>query len=543
MRLGIGQKLLGVVGLLIFALICLSAFFLNRLNSAANEQEDLYKKDFRSVTAVADIDGWLTRVDINILRMIAIGDPASIATWKQENTDRFVKADSAIAELMRGSQGEQLITVQKLQEAYQKMQAGMKRQVELVQAGDIKGGGEVNRLEVKDSANQVFSLLSEMGRQLDISAHTHFENSQVNAATTRNVALGVTVIGVLMAGGLSVVVVRKLLAQLGGEPEYASDVARAVAAGNLAMTVEVKHSDQSSLLYALKQMQAQLAELVGRIKTSSATIATAADESAEGNASLSARTEQQAGSLEETASAMEELTSTVKQNAENAHLANKLAGSASEVALKGGDAVARVVETMGEINDSARKIVDIIGVIDGIAFQTNILALNAAVEAARAGEQGRGFAVVASEVRNLAQRSAGAAREIKALIDHSVGKVDAGSKLVDQAGTTMAEVVGSVGKVREIIGEIATASQEQTSGIEQILQALTLLDEGTQQNAALVEEAAASSENLRHQASDLAQIINRFTLAAPETSGNPRVLRETVASPQRRVLPARKRLA
>nr|WP_315392715.1 methyl-accepting chemotaxis protein [uncultured Duganella sp.] len=539
MKLRIGQKLLGVIGILIFALAGLSAFLIGRLDNASREQGELYNNDFRAVTMVAAIDGLLTRVDINILRMIAIGDPASIATWKQENAERFMKADGAIADLLANGGLEQRAAVQKLQQAYLKMQAGMKHQVELVQAGDIKGAGEVNRLEVKDHATQVFSLLSEMGKQLDTSAHSRFDNAQANAATTRHVAVGVTLVVVLLAGGLGVIVVRKLLAQLGGEPEYASAVARAVADGNLAMDVEVRQSDRSSLLYALKQMQAQLADLVGKIKASSATIATASDESAQGSASLSARTEQQAGSLEETASAMEELTSTVKQNAENAGLANKLASSASEVALKGGEAVARVVETMGEINDSARKIVDIIGVIDGIAFQTNILALNAAVEAARAGEQGRGFAVVASEVRNLAQRSAGAAREIKALIGDSVDKVDAGSKLVDQAGATMEEVVGSVGKVREIIGEIAVASAEQTSGIEQINQALVQLEEGTQQNAALVEEATASAENLRRESGDLALIVSRFTLAAPAIADRQRLPSRVAAASTRALLPTR----
>jgi methyl-accepting chemotaxis protein len=233
---------------------------------------------------------------------------------------------------------------------------------------------------------------------------------------------------------------------------------------------------------------------------------------------LSSRTEEQAGSLEETASSMEELTSTVQQNADNALQANQLAQSATAVAQKGGEVVSQVVSTMGAINDSAKKIVDIISVIDGIAFQTNILALNAAVEAARAGEQGRGFAVVASEVRNLAQRSAGAAKEIKALISDSVEKVDAGSRLVDQAGTTMEEIVDSIKRVTDIMNEIAAASREQATGINQVNDAITQMDQVTQQNAALVEEAAAAAQSLQDQSVQLAKTVSTFKLDATVAS-------------------------
>ena len=259
-------------------------------------------------------------------------------------------------------------------------------------------------------------------------------------------------------------------------------------------------------------MNGALVNIVSEVRSGTETIASASQQIATGNADLSSRTESQASSLEETASSMEELTSTVKQNADNARQANQLAVSASEVAVKGGAVVSEVVETMGSINESAKKIVDIIGVIDGIAFQTNILALNAAVEAARAGEQGRGFAVVASEVRSLAQRSAQAAKEIKVLIDNSVEKVDAGSRLVDQAGVTMQEVVESIRRVTDIMGEISAASAEQTSGIEQVQQAVTQMDETTQQNAALVEEAAAAAESLREQADKLTQVVSVFKL-------------------------------
>ncbi|MDP1929083.1 MAG: methyl-accepting chemotaxis protein, partial [Thiobacillus sp.] len=293
----------------------------------------------------------------------------------------------------------------------------------------------------------------------------------------------------------------------------ATAVADRIASGDLTSEINVEGRDETGeLLGALKRMNDSLKQIVGEVRTGTETIAVATREIASGNADLSSRTEQQASSLEETASSMEELTSTVKQNAENARQANQLVQSTAEVAVKGGQVVDHVVDTMASIKDSSRKIADIIGVIDGIAFQTNILALNAAVEAARAGEQGRGFAVVASEVRNLAQRSAGAAKEIKALIEDSVGKVDAGGKLVDEAGKTMSEIVTSVKRVTDIMSEIAAASQEQSAGIEQVNQAITQMDDVTQQNAALVEQAAAAAESLEEQANALTQAVSIFKL-------------------------------
>jgi methyl-accepting chemotaxis protein len=290
-------------------------------------------------------------------------------------------------------------------------------------------------------------------------------------------------------------------------------VAQSVAAGNLATQVMPAGRDEAGLLMrAMHDMNTSLVRLVSEVHRGVANIGEASAQISAGNRDLSSRTEHQASSLEETAASMEELTSTVKQNAENARQANQLAVSASSVAAEGGTIVGQVIDTMAAINGSSKKIVDIIGVIDGIAFQTNILALNAAVEAARAGEQGRGFAVVASEVRSLAQRSAAAAKEIKDLIGDSVGRVEAGSELVGQAGRTMREIVASVQRVTEIIGEITVASREQTDGIEQVNQAIAQIDQGTQQNAALVQQAGAAAGSLQAQAGSLSQAVSVFRL-------------------------------
>jgi methyl-accepting chemotaxis protein len=334
----------------------------------------------------------------------------------------------------------------------------------------------------------------------------------IDTAFWRNTVILLAIGGALMlvVGGMAWAMARNLYRQLGGEPGYAADVVRRIGAGDLGVEVQLQPADTSSLLHAMRQMQRSLAGTVSEIRGSTDTIATASGQIASGNLDLSSRTEAQASSLQQTAASMEELTSTVKQNADNARQANQLAVSASEVAVKGGSVVSQVVDTMDSIQASSKKIVDIIGVIDGIAFQTNILALNAAVEAARAGEQGKGFAVVASEVRNLAQRSAGAAKEIKGLIDDSVGKVGAGTDQVAEAGRTMQEIVASVRRVTDIMGEIMAASQEQTSGIEQVNQAISRMDQATQQNAALVEQAAAAAGSLQEQAGSLVQAVSVF---------------------------------
>lgn len=347
------------------------------------------------------------------------------------------------------------------------------------------------------------------------------EQSQESYKNGLETMIGIGVAAIIIGMVLAWAIARSLLNQLGGEPQDAVMIARKIAAGDLTVNVSTKTGDKTSLLFAIRTMRESLNEIVTNVRGGTLNIEVASSEIASGNQDLSSRTEQQASSLEETASAMEELTSTVKQNANNAHQANQLALSASDVAQKGGEVVNQVIDMMDEINGSSRKIVDIISVIDGIAFQTNILALNAAVEAARAGEQGRGFAVVATEVRNLAQRSAAAAKEIKVLISDSVQKVENGSELVSNAGKTIGEIVVSVKKLNDVVSEIAVASQEQSEGISQVNLAITHMDATTQQNSALVEQAAAAAKSLQGEAATLAKIVSTFKVS---TSGSTEIV-------------------
>ncbi|MDP2028116.1 MAG: methyl-accepting chemotaxis protein [Thiobacillus sp.] len=376
-------------------------------------------------------------------------------------------------------------------------------------AHDFQQAGEVLQGALSQTYPAVRESVEALNQLEMDKAKVEFEAAKTRYAIVQVVAIVGILSGLVLASLIGYWLVRAISLPL----NEAVRIARSVAAGDLTQRIDVHSQDETGqLMCAMQEMNTSLSDIVSQVRAGTDTIAVAARQIATGNADLSSRTESQASSLEETASSMEELTSTVKQNAENARQANQLVRSTSDVAVKGGQVVGQVVDTMASIKDSSRKIADIIGVIDGIAFQTNILALNAAVEAARAGEQGRGFAVVASEVRNLAQRSAGAAKEIKSLIEDSVSQVDAGGKLVDEAGKTMGEIVTSVKRVTDIMSEIAAASQEQSAGIEQVNQAITQMDDVTQQNAALVEQAAAAAMSLQEQAGNLAEAVSVFKL-------------------------------
>ena len=515
-RLGIGY------GLVSFLLLVVTALGLNRM-AHIKERVDV-------ITKVNDIEGRLAGVmDLTVteralaLRNLILLDSTNRKEIQME-VDRVAEQEKKYAEAeqklgamfatLPGTSAREKELLELIRQQAKLAAPYYPRAVRLALDGKGAEAYQLVRFEFRPVQKQWWTLLRELAKleQQQNDEQQRLADEAYGNARTLMIAFGLLAVttGVLAAWRIS----HGLLRQLGGEPTDAVRIAASIAAGDLAVAIDTHAGDTASLMHAMRTMRDSLAHIVGQVRTGTDTIATASGQIAAGNHDLSARTEQQASSLEETASSMEEMTSAVKQNADNARQANGLAMSASHVAEKGGEVVAQVVTTMGAINQSARKIVEIIGVIDGIAFQTNILALNAAVEAARAGEQGRGFAVVATEVRNLAQRSAAAAKEIKALISDSVEKVDSGNKLVEEAGATMHDVVDSIKRVTDIMSEIVAASEEQAAGIDQVNRAMTQMDAVTQQNAALVEEAAAAAQSMREQADHLSRVVGVFALSA-----------------------------
>jgi methyl-accepting chemotaxis protein len=507
-------------GLVATLLVVMTMLGMNRMAQIEDRLNEIANVNNVESKLAATMDFTITERALALRNLILLNDDAEIQIEVKRiaaQTKKYAEAEEKLSQMfatLPGTTSEEKTLLEKI-----KLQAVASAPfvAKATQLGLAKKGDEAYnllRFEFRPVQKKWWDLLRELraleekkSEQASIDAEKAYQNARSLMLTFGGLAL-------LSSIAAAFLITRGLVRQLGGEPGYAAEIAGKIAAGDLSVAVINRRDDHSSLLFSMKAMRDSLASIVAQVHTSTDTIATASRQIAVGNLELSSRTEEQASSLEQTSASMEELTSTVKQNADNAHQANTLVVSASEVAVKGGEMVSQVVDTMGAINESAKKIVDIISVIDGIAFQTNILALNAAVEAARAGEQGRGFAVVASEVRNLAQRSAAAAKEIKALIVDSVEKVDIGNKLVGQAGATMDEVVSSVKRVTDIMAEIMAASAEQTSGIEQINQAIGQMDQVTQQNAALVEQAAAAAESMQEQAANLAQVVSVFRLDA-----------------------------
>jgi methyl-accepting chemotaxis protein len=506
----IGQRLTIGFGLVITLLVLLAALALIRIQSLSGDLTSLVDETYPRTVMANRMKADLNEVSRSMLSTLVMSDEGQIK-GELANIDKFAKqTDLHLAELQKAVTDEEgrklLATISKFHEKAKKSQKAV---VGMISEGLKEDAMTKFLFSVRPTHTKYFEALD----QLVALQNQHMEAAGAQSSRqAKSTALFILALAIA-AAVISVVVATLATRSITRPLNRAVRIAQQVAKGDLSSHIQSRSKDETGqLMQALGEMNLSLQRIVGDVRLGTEAIASASSEIASGNSDLSNRTEQQAASLQQTSGAMDELTRIVRQNADNASQANELASSASRVAAQGGQVVTQVVATMGSIDASSRKIVDIISVIDGIAFQTNILALNAAVEAARAGEQGRGFAVVAGEVRTLAQRSATAAKEIKSLINESVEKVEQGSKLVSQAGTTMDDVVSSVKRVSDIISEITDASQSQSQGIEAVNRSIHQMDGVTQQNAALVEQAAAAAESMQNQAHNLAEVVSIFKL-------------------------------
>ncbi|WP_268975554.1 methyl-accepting chemotaxis protein [Undibacterium rugosum] len=537
LNLTIRMRLIGTMSFMAIMLAIGGAMGVVGVKNSNAIIEEIFTNQLPSVDALQQSRVDLLRSRTAIDRAIAHPDAPDLAATLKRSEDFKTKSDEAFKRYLALPQDEeekklsdQVVAVrdQYLNEAHQKM-------TEAIRAGNRDEADRINMTIVA----KLFSAYSDKISELNELQLKTSEKNYLQSQTAFKWFVWIDVFGVV--GGLIAVFISAhfLLRAISHPLHQTLRQFRAIGDGDLTRQLKPESKDEmGELISGLENMRQSLVQTVTMVRQSSGSIAVSSDEIASGNMDLSSRTEQQAASLQETASSMEELTSTVQQNADNARQANTLALTASDVASKGGKVVGDVVHTMSSIKESSSKIVDIIAVIDGIAFQTNILALNAAVEAARAGEQGRGFAVVASEVRSLAQRSANAAKEIKELIANSVDKVEEGARLVDDAGKTMNEIVVSIKSVADIMAEITAASEEQREGIQQVNQAITKMDEATQQNAALVEQAAAAAGSMRDQASNLNQAVGIFKLEAGSSQYESLAAQPVVKAAPAKVKPA-----
>jgi methyl-accepting chemotaxis protein len=520
-RLGLGFALVILAGLLV------AVFGRVQLGSVNAEVTMLVEDRMVKVDQLTDVKDNLNVVARAIRNIALLSDEKDMQAEKQRIVEARAKNSELLKKLdesIKSDKGQGIL--KKIADVRGPFNAATDKAIALGLANKNDEARDVLLKENRPLQAAYFKALDELIDLQQNAMHDSAKQVQSIASSTGTLMLIIAAVAAVLGGLIAWALTRSITRQLGGEPDYASNVAREIAAGNLAVDVRLGAGDNTSLLAAMKAMRDSLAQVVSQVRQGSEGVATASVQIAQGNNDLSGRTEEQASALEETAASMEELSSTVKQNADNARQANQLAQSASTVAVQGGEVVAQVVDTMKGINDASKKIADIISVIDGIAFQTNILALNAAVEAARAGEQGRGFAVVATEVRSLAGRSAEAAKEIKNLISASVERVEQGSALVNRAGTTMTEVVTSIRRVTDLMGEISAASSEQSQGVAQVGEAIMQMDQATQQNAALVEESAAAADSLKTQAEQLVQAVSVFKLSGEHSRAVVQVVKQ-----------------